>query len=159
MAVAWLTVGLRNLEARGSDVGFNQAVNLEAKLFWDCLMYLVGGANHPQAPRVIIIGVPVAVTYPALSGSCMAGLPGETHRGAHRHWSSSRWKHLRLWGYFGVGVNLHNLMLWIWSCTHCVITSGSNLYFHVGCFWSYFKVSGSHHGSIWDLWYLGSSVS
>lgn len=59
-------------------------------------MYLVGGANTTQAQRAIILGVPVAMTYPGLSGGRMAGLPGGTHRGAHRHWSSSRWKHLRL---------------------------------------------------------------
>lgn len=159
MAIAWLRVGLRNLEARESDVSFNQEVNWKPSISEIALCTWLVEKNISQAQRAIITGVPLAMIYLGLSGGRMAGLPGGTHRGAHRHWSSRRWKHLRLWGHFGVGVNLHNLMLWIWSCTHSVITSGSNLDLRVGCFWSYFKLPGSHHCSVWDIWYLSSPVS
>lgn len=81
-----MRLGLRNLEARARDFSFNQGINLEAKKnLWDCLIYLVGGAKLQSGlkgnlPLVNVIGVPVAMTYPGLSGSRMAGLPGETHR-------------------------------------------------------------------------------
>jgi len=81
-----MTLGLRNLEARARDFSFNQEVNLEAKRnLWDCLAYPVGGAKHQSGSKghlhlVCVIGLPVAMTCPGLSGGRMAGLPGETHR-------------------------------------------------------------------------------
>ena len=80
-----MRLGLRNPEARARDFNFNQEVNLEAKKnLWDCLTYLVGGAKHQPGSKgslhlVNITGLPVAMTYPGLSGGHIAGLPGETH--------------------------------------------------------------------------------
>lgn len=82
-----MRLGLRNLEERARDFSFNQEVNLEAENnLWDCLTHLVGEAKHQSSGSkgnlhlVNVTGMPVAMTYPGLSGSRMAGLPGETHR-------------------------------------------------------------------------------
>lgn len=81
-----MRLGLRNLEARDRDFRLNQEVNLEAKKnLWDCFTYLLGRAKQQSGSKgnphlVNVIGVPVAMTYPGVSGGCMAALPGETHR-------------------------------------------------------------------------------
>lgn len=81
-----MRLGLRNLEARNKDFWLNQEVNLEAKKnLWDCFTYLLGRAKQQSGSKdnlhlVNAIGVPIAMTYPGVSGSHMAALPGETHR-------------------------------------------------------------------------------
>lgn len=159
MAIAWQRVGLRNLEARDTDE-LQPRSKFGSQAFLG-LPYVPGRWGKTslrlRGQSLLACQLPwlTLVCLAATQLDCLGAHTGEhTGTAAQVDGSTSGSEDILEWGWIYI-----TSFSEFCSCMHCVITSGSNLDLCVGCFWSYFKLPGSHHGSIWHLWYLDSSVS